>query len=1030
MGHSYPLADPTSPVVPDTPPVAGSKSATPETIERARDVLKRTWRLLSRRLYPPSLQVLLCVLLVLLAIVLALQYIPNITLWHDANHACHEGEFGCGLVIHVLGTGIVALLAFNFVFLRRETRAASWWRSRAEKTPEALFPWLPPAGGVTGLAVRVPKSAAKAHARIGSRADEAPARPASSALSLVDEVVGRERLVEELATELDEGGTTLVLVGPTGSGKTMVLLKLTQELTRRGQVPVPVSLRDRDTVDFEGLARDAFHEAFPQRTEEEADKQWRWLRRSGLITLIVDDLEKSSARPVEVARALEAAAAHHLRIIAACRPNGIPANLKRGRIDLPELRAEDVKECLIDAAAMAMRETESEEAQRILHETRERVARIVEDADVPSTPYYLAIGQVLAATGQLRELEPPARGAARRTLLDAYRATVEKCTLRPEAALSEATRKRVLDGLEAIAYARLWCAKTVEDVAAAAIELEERPLGRPAHSEPLDPRVVIEYAQRLGILEHRFDGVVRFGHPTTLAYFASCFLVKRWSDLELWTKVIERRRISSTASLAFVLAAAVVDDPKVVAAVTQALLARPELQLANIRGNGRPTATRELFDHVQPAGEDWTHHAHPWGADEGSCDRRPGFYDRVMLLKTTVEVARNAGGLKDDVAAKTLEVMNAEPDRNALVAEQIRLVNEVALLECDAAYAVLWNFATTGGEYRVRRAAMRAILNDRPRAVAVAVEKIGAAIDAACKYQRAHPEPAEDDRHEPFQTLRAAAWAVPCLRRSASGAEAAKLVCYQETLLKLAYALSKHRGLEASIAQGLKLDAMLHHADPPDPLALEMLDPRAKRAQFWYSRVLLLHAVTRRSIGNEYSLDATDRMRKLWEDAAEHPFVREAARLCLAALETGEWERYIPIDITEIAAGMDGKLALETKQLIGDIVLALNLNDQAPAPARIKFGTCDELPQCLQKSDSRGEILGVAPPSVECPFHDGAGCLCPHTYDPPSGGIRRELSRAFCRDLKLHAEPQHWHDRIHRNALREFWAELESRARF
>jgi hypothetical protein len=1014
--------------VADTPPVAESKSVTSETIERARDMLKRAWRLLSRRLYPPSLQVLLCVLLVLLGVVLALQYIPNITLWHDANHACHEGEFGCGLVIHVVGTGIVALLAFNFVFLRRETRAAAWWRSRAEKTPEALFQWLPPAGGVTGLAVRVPRSAAKARAGVSKRTDEAPAMPASTALSLVDEVVGRERLVEELATELDEGGTALVLVGPTGSGKTMVLLKLTQELTRRGQVPVPVSLRDRDTVDFEGLARDAFHEAFPQRTEEEADKQWRWLRRRGLITLIVDDLEKSSARPVEVARALEAAAAHHLRIIAACRPNGIPANLKRGRIDLPELRGEDVKQCLIDAAVMTMRDTESEEAQLILHETRERVEKIVEDAAVPSTPYYLAIGQVLAATGQLRHLDPPERGAARRTLLDAYRATVETCTLRPEAALSEATRKRVLDGLEPIAYARLWCAKTVEDVAAAAIELEERPLGRPADSEPLEPRVVIEYAQRLGILEQRFDGLVRFGHPTTLAYFASCFLVNRRSDLELWTRVIERRRVSSTASLAFVLAAAVVDEPKVVAAVTQALLARPELQPANVHGYGRLTATRELFDHVEPAGEDWAQHS--WGDDEASCDRRPGFYDRVMLLKTTAEVARSAGGLKDDVAAKTLEVMNAEPDRSTLVAEQIRLVNEIALLECDAAYGVLWNFATTGGEYRVRRAAMRAILNDRPRAVAVAVEKIGAAIAAACEYQRVHPKPAEDDRHEPFQTLRAAAWALPCLRRSATGAEAATLVRYQESLSKLANALSEHRGLEASIAQGLKLDAMWHHADPPDPLALQMLEPGPKRAQFWYSRVLLLHAVTRRSICNHHSLDATARMRELWEDRTEHPFVREAARLCLTALETGKWEPYIPIDITEIAAGMDGDLPLETKQLIGDIVLALNLNDQASAAARIKFGTCDELPQCLEKSDSRGEILGRDPPYTDCPFHDGTACLCPHTYDPPSGGIRRELSRAFCRDLKLHAEPQHWHHKIHRDALREFWAELESRARF
>lgn len=68
MAHSYPLADRPSTTVADTPPVAESKSVTSETIERARDMLKRAWRLLSRRLYPPSLQVLLCVLLVLLGV--------------------------------------------------------------------------------------------------------------------------------------------------------------------------------------------------------------------------------------------------------------------------------------------------------------------------------------------------------------------------------------------------------------------------------------------------------------------------------------------------------------------------------------------------------------------------------------------------------------------------------------------------------------------------------------------------------------------------------------------------------------------------------------------------------------------------------------------------------------------------------------------------------------------------------------------------------------------------------------------------
>jgi hypothetical protein len=987
---------------------------------------RRAWRELRRRLFPPSLQVLLSVLLLLLVIVLVLQYLPSITLWHDANQACREGELGCGLITHVVGTGIVALLLFNFVFLRRETRAASWWRSRAQETPEALFSWLPPLGGVTGLAAAARRAPPETRARNGNKAD-APAMLAPPPRSLIANVVGREPLVMDLASELAEGDTPLIVVGPTGSGKTMVLLALTQYLAVKGQVPVPVSMRNGDTINFERAARAAFHEAFPQRTEEEADKQWRWLRRDRLITVIVDDLEKSRCKPADVVRALDAAAAAKLRIVAASRPNGIPANFTRGRVDLPELRPEDVVNNLMERVASAMGDSDSEPVRRVLDETRERVRKIVEDANVPSTPYYLAIGQVLADTGRLQKLARVNRGAARLELLNEYRAAVAS-TLRPEAALSEDTRKRVLDGLEVIAYARLWCGSTVEEVAAAADELERRSSGDGTRLGALDTRVVVEYAQRLGILEHRFDGVVWFGHPTTLAYFASSFLIKRGSDFELWTRIIERRRVSSTASLAFVFAAAGVGDADVVAAICRALLARRELMLSGVSSSGRLVATRDLFGSPELSQNGVGEHT---SAEDGrTSDWPPGFYDRVLLLKTAAEVARNPGGLKDDVAAKTLEIMEAEPDRNVLVAEQIRLVQEIALLECSSAYDVLWNFATTGGEYRVRRAALRAILTGRPRAVAIAADKVGAAVEAAEDYQRCHPAPAEDDREEPFQTLRAVAWALPCLRGSATDDDAYRLAGYQDSLSGLARSLSDHRGLEASIAQGLKLEAFLHPQGPPDPLALEMLGHGDKRAEFWFSRVLLVQAVTRRWIASENKDDALARLHEIRQDEAEHPFVRETAQLCATGVEAGSWKPYVPIDMTEVAAGEYRDLELSTMQLVGDIVLALNLNDQAPPQARIDFGQSGQLPHCLEHSASRHEILGLASPSTDCPFHDGDRCLCPHTYDPPSGGIRRELSRAFCRELRLHAEPAAWHSKIRADALKEFWHELEARARF
>jgi len=971
--------------------------------------LEKTGRDVRRRLFPVSIQVLLTGVLLLVAGVLAVHYLWHITLWHDANQVCNKGQVGCGLVVQFLGTGILAALAFNFVFLRREARAAARWRARAEKTPTELFPWLPPAGGVTGLAALAPPADGKRRERAAERPEAA--RPTSDRLMLplIGKILGRDELVEELRSDLAEDRTAQVLVGPTGSGKTMVLLKLAQHLASVGQVPVPLSLRDGRPVNFEQQAREVYRHGSPTWTDEEAEKQWLWLRRNDQITVIVDDLEKADAEPDEVVRALDGAARAGLRVVAASRPGGIPANFKRGRVDLQPLDTSevcsDLLERLTNAWTRATPRRDAAEVQRIVDGVEPVITQIVSDADIPSTPYFLAIARVLADTRRLTYLRPANRGAARLALLDEYRETVKTGECRPDAALSDETRERVVDCLEAVAYARLWCGKSLHEVSAAVLEF-----GRPE----LATSAVVEYAQRLGILEQRYDGVVHFDHPTTLGYFAARFLVRHKEYTALWSRVVELERISTIASLALVFAAVAADDPGVVEATCRGLLARPELA-GDVHGidAGPPVAT-------QPQ-RGW----------------QSGFYERLMLLKTAAEIARNPGGLKTEVCRKIVKVMGTEPDRAALSREQLGLVREIRYLECDAAYEALWAFAAAAhASYRVRREAVRALVNAAPDAVHVAVKKVGAALADADVYRRLHPTSA-DDRGEPFETLRAVAWLLPCLRTGASGPLRDQLGAYQDRLLELEKSITEQRGLEGSIAQGLKLDAMWHHAEAPDPLALEMLggarhrpEGGERRAKFWYSRVLLLQAVTRRSIMNAHTTPALELTRATRDDAREHPFVRETAGLCALALESGDWKPYIWEDMTEVVAGAWTELSADTRQLIGDIVLVLNLNDQRSAKHRLAFGHSRDLPMCLQHSHNRHEILGLANPPERCPFtHDGR-CLCPYTYDPPSVGIRRELSRAFCRDRRLQARRLPWHGAIDTSELKAFWRELESRARF
>ena len=951
-----------------------------------------------RQVWPPTLQFLGIVVVFLVAVGFGLTYIVGSPWWHESNTLCDTSSVGCGLAIHLLGTGIVAVIAFYVFFLGRETYTALWWRRRAKKTPETLFNRLPPSGGLTGLAARKPMERRRRPVPVRRRPDSVHELRFGSARSIADNVVSRKRLVKEIADDLDAGAHMQVLVGRTGSGKTMVLLKLVQHLAKRGQVPIAISLRDSTDLDFEEQAWKSYRRAFPKHTEEEVDKHWRWHRRGGLIVILIDDLEKAregktKAKPRAVIEALEATARAGLRVVAATRPSGVPAEFKHGRIDLEPL--DDMEVC----AALEQRVTLGSGNGHDETAVKGVIKTIVKDAQIPKTPYFLAISRVLADTGTLPQLDVGAKADTRLVLLDAYREDLRSGRSRADSGLDKTTRENALDGLEAVALVSLGKPTKVDDVNAAVRDLLDL---------ELDTRLIVEYGQRLGVLESRYDDVVRFGHPTTLAYFASCYLVKRKDDRDLWSRALTAADLGSAAGLAFVFANAAAGDAE---------LAR--------------STSIQLLDRLDDATN---------GSNGASELANPN--ERLQILNTAEEIARRNDAWSGGLAERILERARKERDLGAVPREQIRLIEELGSIHSQRAYETLWGYATKAPDYSVRRRAMRVLLESGEDGVKSALGQVEQVMKAAKEFRQTHKLPVSDDRGAPFDDLRAVAWVLPSIRTVCRGTAAScALDEYQLRLREHAEQMTMQSGMESSIADGLKQDAMRDPGKPVDEFALEMLDPDKKPAIFWFTRVLLVQAVARRCFGADEDQSERKRSqsararcelsRKLVSATRNdpHPFVRATARLCTRALRRGKWEPYIWFDMTQVAAGASSPLVPEARQLIGEIVLVLNMNEHAPADVRAQFSSATALPACLEFSANRAEILGLAAPRDDCPFRRGDKCLCPYTYHPPEAGIRRELSRAFCRDQRLNATRLP-HSDIHVKALKDFWREMEYLARF
>jgi hypothetical protein len=117
----------------------------------------------------------------------------------------------------------------------------------------------------------------------------------------------------------------------------------------------------------------------------------------------------------------------------------------------------------------------------------------------------------------------------------------------------------------------------------------------------------------------------------------------------------------------------------------------------------------------------------------------------------------------------------------------------------------------------------------------------------------------------------------------------------------------------------------------------------------------------------------------------------------------------------------------EAIQLVGEIVLLLNMNETGGEEEREAFGKRVDLPYCIARSADRNELTDGCVDEEVCTFR-----LCPYQPAVNRLSAHREVSRAFCRHQRLnatHATARLWGSRVHKRALQDLWSELERKAR-
>ncbi len=418
----------------------------------------------------------------------------------DPDRRCAALSFSCGVISNVLASGVLLALASSLV-LWRLFGLQRRYRAKARKESREL---VPTAGAIIG------------------------------------QVVGRDELCKVVMADLhDRGSRPQVLVGGVGTGKTAVLVRLTEFLAEKNAIPVPIRLRDAAAdLDFENLARDRFlNQVNPSLfSSAEGETVWRRLRRDGKIIVLADGLEETlvgtSAEPERdniIRAAIRKAHQQHLPLVIASRPHD-------------PLRATEATiftlESLSYEAALAYIGSDG------TGEDERRLAWIVETADVVEAPLYLQITRELQVKGLLQPTSAGQHGAVdtrgvdrsrlRLGLLETWEQALIYGHLREEVPLNRAERQAAVEQLSALACIGLKRDRLeveFDDLPGRRISAEvqrrlaiiDEQAGHARGVRNLDVRLAAAWGAQLDLVELRGDSI-RFPHSLMQAYLGSRLL--------------------------------------------------------------------------------------------------------------------------------------------------------------------------------------------------------------------------------------------------------------------------------------------------------------------------------------------------------------------------------------------------------------------------------------------------------------------------------------------------------------------------
>ena len=853
--------------------------------------------------------------------------------------------------------------------------------------------------------------------------------------SIIGDVVGRDELCRVMIADVRDTSTrrTQVVVGGIGTGKTALLVRLTQLLAKQRAVPVAVRLRDaQDKLDFGELARKKFLADLQSSllSDTEGEKVWRQLLKESRIVVLADGLEEAliakearAERDTVIRLAIRQANRDKLPLIITSRPHGPLRGTEGALVELEPLSEEAALDYIQSGDPV---------------DDESRIDWIVETADVTESPLYLQIARQLHHVGLLTYPPPNRddlaqldtlgmdRSGLRLGLLETWEKALVNGYLSPGVALSWNDRVATIEQLSVLAciglrqdllqvklgdFSTLWESCGADNQPLPIVREARKRLSQSGH-EFLDVKLAATWGTQLQLVEAQ-GNAVRFPHSMLQAYLGSRLIAYAMADAGFRKDAMDNAGRELLIALALHSRAAAKPDSGAAAkpdSKAVAKQARPRWLARAAVGSGsspdKPIDLRTLcaaahehtnskaldlyaaaleIDSVEPAPQ------HQAIADEivrdwhkpVEQDPRTLEHAKLNLVRRFGEAARaiSARRSQDGIAAKPaycqlFEIGCAEPSYPVRLAA----AQEIGAGGDDA-------LAQLAGRLRPDPALWRqglAETNSEDHAV-VGQQSEGEAGSTGTGLGQQAAE--ERERLAARQEIMRA-WLVPLLVGSATSDK--WRACARDLLQSwLDFVRAQHRrtgrerfglSFEIALAQGFKHAANRRREHPHAPeMARSYLAEQAQEmlaeCDFWFTRLTLLHAMTlwhmpdgadqrpNREPNPDYKalvahwcgMEGRSRRRRR-DRHTEHPFVEEAGRLAVRALETGQPERYIWIDESGIVSTVGSSparpgrrrkhnlwiprstgwtaLNARAQQLVADVLLLLNLAERGESRVR------------------------------------------------------------------------------------------------